>query len=249
MGKNLKLTLSLMLGIPAVMIAASVAIAPNNKITASIIALLVGLVLGFLMLVLVEETKRDETAQAAARTAQADIEGKIDRKTADTVDIALLNMRKLDEYYALNKSQAKRSFTASIIAVAVGFATIILSVLYVKDMSTKFVGGLAGVLGQFIGASFFYLHNKSLNQLNLFYGKLISLQNTMLALQVCEKLTSHKEDTMKQIALELMHRADIAAVGVETNGAKTAKHPTPRATQKPAASKPAPPVVPGIGAA
>jgi hypothetical protein len=77
-------------------------------------------------------------------------------------------MRKLDEYYNLNKQQARRSFSASIAAVGVGFATIIVSVLYAHDPNAKFVGGLAGVLGQFIGASFFYLHNKSLNQLNLF---------------------------------------------------------------------------------
>jgi putative flippase GtrA len=209
MTKDLTVFLSLMLGTPAVLITVALAIVPINasyRIIASVVALVLGLIVGFLLSAIVEEKRRDESAEAAARGVQADIEGKIGQKTADTVDIALLNMRKLDEYYNLNKQQARRSFSASIAAVCVGFVTIIVSVLYAHDPNAKFAGGLAGVLAQFIGASFFYLHNKSLNQLNLFYGKLISLQNTMLALQVCEKLTSNKEDSMQVIALELMHR-------------------------------------------
>jgi hypothetical protein len=240
MTKDIKVFLSLMLGTPAVMIAVALAIVPisaNYRIIASTIALILGLIVGFLLSALVEEKSRDESAEAAARGVQADIEGKIGQKTADTVDIALLNMRKLDEYYNLNKQQARRSFSASIMAVGVGFATIIVSMFYGHDASAKFVGGLAGVLGQFIGGSFFYLHNKSLNQLNLFYGKLISLQNTMLALQVCEKLTSSKEDSMKMIALELMRRGDASTANGQGDRAQHAESTAIRSRAKAAIAK------------
>ena len=145
------------------------------------------------------------------RGAQAEIEGRIEQKTANTADIALLNMRKLDEYCVLNNQQARRSFNVSIGAVVVGFGTLIVSATFLRDPGGKFTGALAGVLLQFIGGGFFYLYNKSPDQLNLFYGKLISLQNTMLALQLCEKLTTTKEETTKAIALELMERSNAPA--------------------------------------
>src|SRR4051812_21195344 len=125
MTKDLKVFLSLMLGTPSVLITVALAIVPisaNYRIVASIVALVLGLIVGFLLSALVEARRRDESVEAAARGVQADIEGKIGQKTADTVDIALLNMRKLDEYYNLNKQQARRSFSASIVAVGVGFA-------------------------------------------------------------------------------------------------------------------------------
>lgn len=250
MTKDVKVFLSLMLGTPAVMIAAALAIVPisaSYRIIASIAALVLGLIVGFLLSALVEEKSRDESIEAAARDVQAGIEDKIGQKTADTVDIALLNMRKLDEYYNLNKQQARRSFSASIMAVGIGFATIIVSVLYAHDPSAKFVGGLAGVLGQFIGASFFYLHNKSLNQLNLFYGKLISLQNTMLALQVCERLTSTKEDSMKMIAHELMQRGDAALTNGQADRAKHGRAASTRSAVKATAARATSLAVPGAG--
>src|SRR6266478_714159 len=208
MSRNLKVSLSLILGTPTAMSVAAAWLAPNHRLSAASVAFVLGLVIGFGIASILEDEIRTEAAQAKARGEQAQIENKIGKKAVNTVDIALLNMRKLDEYYNLNKQQAKRSFNSSIVAVVVGFATIVLSVLFVKDNNAKFASALGGILGQFIGACFFYLYNKSLNQLNLFYGKLISLQNTMLALQICEKLTTSREDTMKTIALELMERKE-----------------------------------------
>jgi hypothetical protein len=232
--RSLAIFLGLVLGTPAALIAVAVWLVPTYRIYAALGALVLGLVIGFLIASVLENDILDAAAQAKVHVEQKDLENKIDQKKADTVDIALLNMRKLDEYYNLNKQQARRSFNSSIAAVVVGFATILLSVRFVSDPSAKFASALAGVLGQFIGACFFYLYNKSLNQLNLFYGKLISLQNTMLALQLCEKLTTSKEDTMKTIALELMSRKETTITDSWTRGSKPPK-PTdirPRARAK-----------------
>lgn len=220
--KDLKVFLGLVLGTPAAMVSAAILIEPQHKIAASFIGLILGATLGGMIAFYLEEVRRERAVQDAAKGAQADIEEKIEQKTASTVDIAVLNMRKLDEYYTLNKQQARRSFNISIVAVAVGFATLIFTVRFVPDPNSKFAGGLAGVLLQFIGGGFFYLYNKSLDQLNLFYGKLISLQNTMLALQLCEKLTNTKEETTRLIALELMKRPEIVGVAVQ---AKRDKQP------------------------
>jgi hypothetical protein len=234
---DLKTLLALVLGTPAVMIAIAVLIEPQHRTAGSVVGLIVGLAIGGSIASFVEERNQALAHQASAKVAQEQIEGKIDQKTASTVDIAVLNMRKLDEYYALNKQQAKRSFNISIGAVVVGFATLIFAVRFVPDSSGKFAGGLAGVLLQFIGGGFFYLYNKSLDQLNLFYGKLISLQNTMLALQLCEKLTTSKEETTKTIALELMRRSEAVSGVIQTKSERHPRHPkAPRVESSDAAT-------------
>ena len=213
-------TLSLLFGTPAVMIAASALLFPEHRIVAILVSLVLGMTIGFFAIYVVDEIVREEEVEKALKRAQAGIEDRIEQKTANTVDIALLNMRKLDEYYVLNKQQARQSFNVSIGAVVVGFATLIVSAMFFADPRGKFTGALAGVLLQFIGGGFFYLYNKSLDQLNLFYAKLINLQNTMLALQLCEKLTTTKEETMKTIALELMERSDAPISTVKTKKGK-----------------------------
>jgi hypothetical protein len=224
---DLKTFLALVLGTPAAMIAIAVLIEPEHRTIAGVVGLIVGLALGGLVAYAVDDRNQTLAAQASANVTQKAIEGKIKEKTASTEDIAVLNMRKLDEYYALNKQQARRSFNISIGAVVVGFATLIFALRFVPDSGGKFAAGLAGVLLQFIGGGFFYLYNKSLNQLNLFYGKLISLQNTMLALQLCEKLTQTKEATMKTIALELMKRSAAVAGVTQIGGERQPRHPKP----------------------
>lgn len=204
---DIKWLLLLILGTPAAMIAASLYEFPEHKVLASLLSLVLGLFIGFMVSIMVGQSIGEREAHAALKGEQAQIEGKIEQQTASTIDMALLNMRKLDEYYVLNKQQARRSFNASITAVVIGFATLLISAKSSQDPGYKFTGALAGVLLQFIGGGFFYLYNKSLDQLNLFYGKLISLQDTMLALQLCEKLTTAKEDTTKTIALELIKKS------------------------------------------
>jgi hypothetical protein len=53
---------------------------------------------------------------------------------------------------------------------------------------TSSIATIGGVLTQFIGAGFFYLYTKNLKQLNIFYEKLIKLQDTEHAIELLELL-------------------------------------------------------------
>lgn len=128
-------------------------------------------------------------------------------KGGDALEIAILNMQKLDEYYALNRKQASKSFIASLSAVCVGFIAILFAARFADDAKQAIAGTLAGVLLNFIGGGFFVMYNKSLQQLNLFYGKLVQLQDTMLAIQQCDKLEeTNAAEARQSIILELVHR-------------------------------------------
>jgi membrane protein YqaA with SNARE-associated domain len=194
---------------------------PKNQAIATIVGGIVGLILAIIVFyVLVAQ------AEEIARNARDRVETENKVHKGGVIGIIALNMAKLDEYYAINKGQAKKSFLASIAAICIGFLVILLSIRYSDnsgDRSRLVAGAISGVLLQFIGGAFFVMYNKSLDQLNLFYGKLVRLQDTMLAVQQCEKLDKKAIDRVReQIILELLHRH-----------AKDVDLPTGKPTNKP----------------
>jgi hypothetical protein len=113
---------------------------------------------------------------------------------ADVLHTINLSLVQLTEYYTLSKNQARGSFLISVAALIFGFITLISGVwllyLPVSDTSgvraVSVVSVIGGVLTQFIGASYFYLYNKTIYQLNYFYDRLVALQDTMLAIKLCD---------------------------------------------------------------
>jgi hypothetical protein len=153
----------------------------------------------------------------AAAEAEAELNVKKENVAAaeadpgrDTFSMARLSMAKLDEYYVLNKSQAKWSFLASLFAVTAGFVVLIYAIQNASGSSVKIVAGsVAGVLMQFIAAGFFYIYNKSLAQMVLFYTNLTRLQDTMLAVQLCAEVKDEQVRTsvMSDLIRDVMRRA------------------------------------------
>jgi hypothetical protein len=175
---------------------------PQHPIAATVIAGIVGVVLVGLTLAwlsVVEEEKR-------LVEKRRDAEGTLKSSPTDVSAIVLLNMAKLDEYYALNKSQARNSFLASIVAVSIGFVVLVFSIRYSQG-SRIVPGAISGVLLQFIG------------QLNFFYGKLVRLQDTMLAVQQCELLNPRTRDRVREILIvALINRPEMSKASLSDRG-------------------------------
>ena len=64
---------------------------------------------------------------------------------------------------------------------------------------TASLSTIGGVLTQFIGAGFFFLYTRNLKQLNVFYEKLIKLQDTEHAIELIDLLPENAKE--KQIAM------------------------------------------------
>jgi hypothetical protein len=132
----------------------------------------------------------------------------------DTIE---LNLNQLNEYYTINKSQARRSFAASLFAIVAGLVVIITSIVLPEvsggaAMSTRtYVGGISGVILQFIGGAYFYLYNRSLAQLNFFFSRLSITQDTMLAIKLCDNLpdTESRGVVLSQIISALLSRDQV----------------------------------------
>jgi len=145
--------------------------------------------------------------------------------TRDTFAMARLSMAKLDEYYVLNKSQAKWSFFASIFAVTAGFIVLISALNQSSNLVKVTAGSIAGVLLQFIAGGFFYIYNKSSQQMVLFYTNLTRLQDTMLAVQLCSELKDPTSQTavMSDLIRDVMRRAMRVGTFEATSEAKNIK--------------------------
>lgn len=110
----------------------------------------------------------------------------------DIIDAIKGNLGQVLQYYVMNIGQARNSFRASLTAVIVGFVTIIVGVwwAYSNNMSNNsaYIVAIAGVVLQFIGGGYFYLYNRSLIQLNFFFGRLALMQDTLLAIRLAESI-------------------------------------------------------------
>ena len=108
-------------------------------------------------------------------------------------------IKKLQRYYEINLNHARWSFWASLVSVGVGLVAILvgISMLYTREsLDAGITATAAGVLSEFISATFFYLYNKNLKQLNFFYEKLIKFQDTYWAMGLVGKLPDEKQADM-----------------------------------------------------
>jgi len=90
----------------------------------------------------------------------------------------------VNSYYKTNQTHVAWSFWASLAALAIGLVVLIIGVfLALRGVSAaiSITTTAAGVLTQFISAGFFYLYNKNLKQLNVFYRELIQNQDMFFA--------------------------------------------------------------------
>ena len=136
------------------------------------------------------------------------------------LDTIQLSLNQLTEYYAINKSQARSSFSFSVFAVIVGLATLIGGIWFFyltekQNIQLAAISGIAGALIQFIGGAYFYLYRRSLDQLNYFFNQLVKMQDTMLSIRLCEQIASEekKNELREKVILTLLERSSTVELG------------------------------------
>lgn len=137
-----------------------------------------------------------------------------EKPVPDVLNTIRLSLNQLNEYYVINKSQARNSFRFSVFAVVAGLITLISGIWYFylrsqPNVELTIISSAAGVLTTFIGGAYFYLYRKSLEQLNFFFGQLVRMQDTMLSIRLCEDIVDQvkKETIREKIILDLLARS------------------------------------------
>ena len=115
-----------------------------------------------------------------------------------------VNLKYMDDYYYLVQIQTSKSYGLTRFGALVGFLVLIVGVGLSYVDSSNITGKLtivSGVIIEFISAIFFYLYNRTIQQLNIYHDKLIAVQDTTLALKVAQSINDEnlKNQTMRYL--------------------------------------------------
>ena len=103
--------------------------------------------------------------------------------------ILLTNMSALDAYVAQTRIQAAQSFRLSQIVAMIGFVLLAAGIglgMYMSlngksTMDAAYLSSVAGIVTEFISGVFFYLYNRTLQQINRFHDKMVAMQQLTMS--------------------------------------------------------------------
>lgn len=141
---------------------------------------------------------------------RTELNKKIEKQT-NVMDVIKINLNQLNEYYTINKVQARRSYSFSMIMITIGFVSIIGGIVLCYtgkiELNISLIASVSGLIAEFIGATSLLLYKENSNQAQLFFDKLSYLQHVMLAVELSERLNeSNKEDKISLIISALTQK-------------------------------------------
>jgi len=117
----------------------------------------------------------------------------------DIISHMLKDTQETTEYFKISKSDAKKSFSMSIVFSGLGFALIIFAVVWgivSENITPTIISSIGGVVTDVIGATAFFIRKQSLSQLNHYFSKLMRNQDILLSVRMVEKLNKTERDEM-----------------------------------------------------
>jgi hypothetical protein len=122
------------------------------------------------------------------------------RELQDPYSSLELAQKRLNEYYAINQSQARGSFRWAVFAMFVGLSTIVAGIwiFYLGDTPSTFLTSLstaAGIVVNVISGLYLYLHNRTQKRALYYYNQLVRLQNLGLSIRLAESHTDENQKT------------------------------------------------------
>ena len=157
----------------------------------------VGLALGFGALVRNSARSKVERELAAKNTTRKteELQEKLDENFF--TNLVKINFKYIDQYYLQTQLQADKSFLLCAIAACTSLIVILAGVVMLSFQKTGkeagYVAAVAGTLGEFISAVFFYLYNQTITKMGEYHQKLVLTQNISLALKISEDLPSAEQ--------------------------------------------------------
>lgn len=125
-------------------------------------------------------------------------EVKCNEQTTDIIELMLLNMKEIKEYYVMSKYMAKKSFTLSVIMCVFGFGIILLSIIAMFLTDITLIETLIPVIGgsvvEVIAGTSLIVYKKSLEQLNQYYEALHNNERYLSLVNLVDKLTDNKKN-------------------------------------------------------
>lgn len=123
--------------------------------------------------------------------------------------ILLIHLSALEGYISQTRIQAQQSFNLSRITAIIGFimiaTAISISIFTIYsgkgNLNASYISYVAGIFTEFIAGVFFYLYNKTLQQLNLFHNKLVNMQQTSMSFLVASMVSDDSKRDQAKVEL------------------------------------------------
>ena len=148
---------------------------------------------------------------AAARVAHTEKQSYQERLESARNDdvfkyVFLINSASVEQYVSQSRAQATTSFALSRMAALAGFALLVLSILIGlgseitgHSLSIAYLSGVGGVITEFIAGVFFWIYNRTLRQINMFYAGMMNQQHE--ALNAIGRSSERAADARKEESL------------------------------------------------
>lgn len=122
------------------------------------------------------------------------------KDTSDIIELMLLNMKEIKEYYVMSKDMAKKSFALSVTMCILGFGIILFSIIDMFLTDITLIESLIPVIGgsvvEVIAGTSLIVYKKSLEQLNQYYEALHNNERYLSLVNLVDKLSDDKKDEM-----------------------------------------------------
>ena len=155
-------------------------------------------IVSIIMTILSKEIKRstEREAKEIEESLKVVEDVSYSKKEDNIIDLMLMNIKELKEYYVISKIQARKSFLASIFICFIGMFIYILGIIgtIVYKVDVTMIALISGTIVELIASSFFWLHNKSIKQLNLYHRRLGYTEKYLTAIQIINSMAEDKKD-------------------------------------------------------
>lgn len=134
---------------------------------------------------------------AKENSCSATIDNAIDK--TNIISLMLKNAEETTEYFCISKKQAKRSFLLASLFSIVGLASIIGAIIifiYTDKFESGLVTTIFSAIVEGIAATAFWIHSKSIDQLNYYYEALHENECFLSAINIVDSLSVEKRDDM-----------------------------------------------------
>lgn len=157
---------------------------------------------------------------------QREYQGKLETADADHVFrfIFLINNAAVEQYVSQSRTQATASFLLSRVAAILGFGLFVAAIVIGlvsqgadQPLSIAYLSAIGGAISQFLAGVFFWLYNRTLQQINLFYQGIMSQQSE--ALTVLGRASEAAREAERSLALAGLSKSKAPSSDADTNHA------------------------------
>lgn len=163
-----------------------------------VLVMILGFILITMSLALVPFTKSPGNLSDQLVSAQARAE-KEPEKAKPAWDIAKLT---LEAYFNRNLAQIRSIYYLSVGVMIVGFALLVVSIWWTSQNASNItpavVGTAAGIITEFIGATFLFVYRSTIEQATSYLETLGQINSVGMAMQILDSLSDQQDETSQQ---------------------------------------------------